>query len=215
MTKTKVKANGISNLTDARYFAARGVKWLGLNLDPGSEHYLTIAEARAIAEWVDGVEIVTETGTVSSAEILNLTNALRPGAIQIRLLGRELEKEILSDIPIIGELEISRGHNIEELMSYLESHTQHCEMFLFDFVKNNLKWNDIQQSDSISIPVLSHICKKWKVLLHIDFDLPSLIDCLELLNPYGICMSGSVETKTGYKSYDNLDEIFDYLEQLD
>ena len=40
MLKTKVKASSITNLTDARYFAAWGVNWLGFDLRQGSDTYV-------------------------------------------------------------------------------------------------------------------------------------------------------------------------------
>jgi len=50
MLKIKVKASQITNLTDARYFAAWEVEWLGFNFDEGSAHYIPPVEMKAIKE---------------------------------------------------------------------------------------------------------------------------------------------------------------------
>ena len=56
----KIKASKIENLTDARYFAAQGVEYLGFdltNIEENQEKYRTI---HAIKEWVEGVQFVGE-----------------------------------------------------------------------------------------------------------------------------------------------------------
>ena len=59
MLKTKIKASNISNLTDARYYAAWYVDWLGFDLR-ASENTLSLAEVKAIKEWIEGPVIVGE-----------------------------------------------------------------------------------------------------------------------------------------------------------
>jgi phosphoribosylanthranilate isomerase len=72
MLKTQVKASSITNLTDARYFAAWEVKWLGFNLDANAEDYIEPVKMKAMKEWVDGVEVVAEFGMQTASEIKQL-----------------------------------------------------------------------------------------------------------------------------------------------
>lgn len=56
--KTKVKVNKIEHLTDARYFAAAGVDYMGFQLDaPGMNNEEEIRKIAAIREWVSGPQI--------------------------------------------------------------------------------------------------------------------------------------------------------------
>lgn len=55
-----VKASSVTNLTDARYFAAKEVNYLGFNLEEGSPGYLEPASMKAIREWIAGPHIVGE-----------------------------------------------------------------------------------------------------------------------------------------------------------
>jgi phosphoribosylanthranilate isomerase len=47
-----IKASRVTNLTDARYFAARGASYIGFNLEEGTEDYLDPIYMKAIKEWL-------------------------------------------------------------------------------------------------------------------------------------------------------------------
>jgi len=83
MLKLSVKASQITNLTDARYFAAREVEWLGFNLDTGSENAIPPQQISAIKEWVEGPKIVVEFGLQSPDEIKQAVDYFDLDAIQV------------------------------------------------------------------------------------------------------------------------------------
>ncbi len=60
MLKAKIKISQITNLTDARYFAAWDVDYLGFDIHPDSEFFVSPAILKEIVEWVEGPEIVLE-----------------------------------------------------------------------------------------------------------------------------------------------------------
>ena len=60
MYNPQIKASQITNLTDARYFAAWGVEWLGFGLESGQDYFVTTAQMAAIKEWVEGPKMVGE-----------------------------------------------------------------------------------------------------------------------------------------------------------
>ena len=55
-----VKAGSITNLTDARFFAAYDVDFIGFNFDPKSPDYISPQNALAIKGWITGPKIVAE-----------------------------------------------------------------------------------------------------------------------------------------------------------
>ena len=55
-----IKASRLTNLTDARYFAAKDVQFLGFNLEAGTPGHLDPMYMRAIREWVQGPVILGE-----------------------------------------------------------------------------------------------------------------------------------------------------------
>ena len=60
MLRISVIALSINNLTDARYFAALGVDWLGFNINPASENYVNPAQLKQIIDWVEGPKMLIQ-----------------------------------------------------------------------------------------------------------------------------------------------------------
>ena len=60
MLKLKIKASQITNLTDARYFAAKEVEWLSFNFAEKTDNYIEPMRARAMFDWVEVPHIVGE-----------------------------------------------------------------------------------------------------------------------------------------------------------
>jgi len=54
MLKLKVIALSVDNLTDARYFAAYLVDWIGFDINPASVHYIDPEKLNEILGWVEG-----------------------------------------------------------------------------------------------------------------------------------------------------------------
>ncbi|MFN5790614.1 MAG: hypothetical protein ACK469_17830, partial [Bacteroidota bacterium] len=78
-----IKANALSHLTDARYFASMEVAWMGFNLDPLSENASSPPFVKAIREWISGPAFVGEFNYASATEILAITENAGLDAIQL------------------------------------------------------------------------------------------------------------------------------------
>ena len=60
LLKQKVIAQNITNLTDARYFAAWGVDYLSFNTIPDSPYFSSQEKIKEIKEWVEGPQCLIE-----------------------------------------------------------------------------------------------------------------------------------------------------------
>ena len=86
------------------------------------------------------------------------------------------------------------------------------EAFELDFTPNKLTFDNLKMGDLTLMPEdLTQLCRDFKVILNIDFQLVVLKELLEL-PLYGLVLKGGDEELTGVKSFDELDEIFDLLE---
>ena len=107
MLKIKVKASQVTNLTDARYFAAWEVEWLGFNFDQGSEHYIQPQSMKAIKEWVEGVQVVGEFSLASAEDINSAIELLDLDAVQVGMFTETSVLEAINGAPVIKEIVIS------------------------------------------------------------------------------------------------------------
>lgn len=203
-----VKASSIKNLTDARYFAARGVQWMGFNLDNGHPESIPVQQISAIKEWIEGPQIVGEFGLQDHTTIKTAVEYLNLDAIQVSMFA---EVEVLSDIidcPIFLEY-IVEDENLNNIHDWLSKKSNKVEGFIFDLTKNNISY---QQVLSKNIDLFPSLCKKYNILFNLNITADAIDDFIKKVNPGGLILLGGDEEKVGYKSYETLDEILDFLE---
>lgn len=213
MLRTKVKASAIANLTDARYFAAFEVTWLGFQLDPGHEQSVTLQTAKAIREWVDGVGIVGEFGLQSAEEIRTAAELLQLDAIQAGMQTPvETLIELQTDLPVIKEIVIEKTTAAAGLEEMLEQFAPYSAFYLLNFDKNGLQWRELKTNKyGIGRKVLDSLCERYQILLSIDLQADDLAEVLNISGLAGLSFTGGEEEKVGYKSFDELDELLEAL----
>lgn len=213
MLTTKVKAGSITNLTDARYFSAWEVEWLGFNFDTGADQSISPAEMLAIREWVDGPKMVGEFNLPDAQMLKDHIETLKLDAIQVGMFTTlETLLELNASIPVLKEIVIDTDTTVEALQEQVESFQAQVAHFILDFQKNQLSWNQIEAGMPFSMDVLQQLCQENSILLNFDFQPNALNTILETIQPTGICVQGGEEEKVGFKSFDELDEIFEAIE---
>jgi phosphoribosylanthranilate isomerase len=70
------------------------------------------------------------------------------------------------------------------------------------------------RSQEFSIELLQRACQQYPIFLSLKFTAPQLNGIISALAPAGISLKGGEEEKVGIKSFDELDEIFEELEEL-
>ena len=212
MLKIKVKASQITNLTDARYFAAKEVEWLSFNFTEGSENYIDPMKAQAMFEWVEGPHIVGEFDGLSAADINFYTEGYQLSHIQV---GTQTGAEAIFELTassIIKEIRVETVTNADILRGQMRPLTAMVEAFQLNFEKNGLDFLSLKNENAaISLSDLKALCQEFKIILAIDFQT-IMLDELLSLNPYGLSVTGGEEEKVGVKSFDELDDILEKLE---
>jgi len=212
MLKTNILASSITNLTDARYFAAWEVEWLGFNFDEVAADFIPPQGMKAIRDWVAGVKIIGCFGSQSLVEIETATELLELDAVQLGMLS-DLETTRKLSVPVIKEIVVGKVASAENLTREIEIFAPYCTAFLLNFAKNGICWKDLCTSKVLPSSFLKTLCQQYEILLDIDLSIKILKEMLPYLQPYGILLKGGVEEKTGFKSFDELDEIFEWLEE--
>lgn len=207
MLKLDVFAGTIGNLTDARYFAAREAKWLGFNLDKMNPLSVSVMEVNAIKEWLDGVQIVGEFGDVSNSELADTVENIGLDAV---LAGPFTSKEAIEGIgvPVFKEVVIEKSMTEDELSGLLEEYEGNVAYFVLDFDKNKV----YPGSAGFTKEYLSELSERYPLIVSFPWELYGIDAATSDGKWSGILMRGGEEEKVGFKSFDDLDEILDYLE---
>ena len=207
MLKLDVFAGTIANLTDARYFAAREAKWLGFNMDKMNPSAVSEMEVNAIKEWLDGVEIVGEFGDISNEDLMGAIERIGFDAV---LAGPFTSREAIEglNIPVFKEVVVEPAMSENDLSNLLEDFEGAVAYFVLDFDKNKV----LPGSSNISLEFLKELSEQYQLIISFPWETYSIESAIQDASWAGILMRGGEEEKVGFKSFDDLDEILDFLE---
>jgi len=212
MLKKPIKASQIANLTDARYFAAWEVNWLGFCLDTTADHFLQPAELVAIRAWVEGPKIVGEFGFMPIEDLLELTKLMKLDAIQVGPFYQAEDLAQLKGLTIFQEIIIEPDVKGQDLLAQLQKAAPYVNYFLLNFSKNNQSLEQLRTSDSFTITDLKNMTAAFSILLDLHLPAADVESFLEETGVHGLSLKGGEEEKVGVKSFDELDEVFEALE---
>lgn len=212
MLKIKVKASQITNLTDARYFAAKEVEWLSFNFQEGTDNHIDPMSARTMFEWVQGPRIVGEFDNLTTAEINFYTEGYQLQHIQVGTHTKAADVFNLKAATVIKEIVVESAMTLDILRVMMRPFSMTVEAFQLNFEKSGLDFLSLKKADSfLTFEDLKTLCGEFNIILAIDFQANSLNELLDL-SLYGLNLRGGEEEKVGIKSFDELDRIFDALE---
>jgi phosphoribosylanthranilate isomerase len=207
--KIHIKAGNITSLTDARYFAAREVSWLGFCFDPKNTAYIQPSVVKAMKEWVEGPQLIGEFGAQDADEIIAIAAAIGLDALQIPYSFPADEWLKFNSHLVIVHLLMAKITTTAALRAIIDATSAIASGYLLDFEEQT--WEEITHS-SIPFVDLEGIFNEHKCFLHGNLTTATLPDVLQYLRPYSLELRGSAEEKVGIKSFDEMDELLDVLE---
>ncbi len=187
-----LKAGSITNLTDARYFAAFGVDWIGFCFDPLSSEYLQPAQAAEIKSWLHGPRYIGEFRNQDADNIQAIADFVGLDALEL-VLG-----EIPPRLPTLPLFVRVAGTESDTELSSLPPQTE-------GVILSAINTPDLEQAVrrlAVFAPVWLDHCQTAAQVSHM----------LERLKPAGLNLRGGVELKPGLKLFEELDELFTLLE---
>ena len=211
----KIKASSINNLTDARYFAAWNVEWLGFSLETGNSNYTTPQDVKEIKDWLVGPKIVGEFGIgQSAAEIKSCVELLHLDAIQLGMFFDISIIKELSEFTIIREWVLESLNSLNQFSIQCDELNNIVDVFYLDLEKNGITWEELN-NNKIALEELKDLCQKHPIIISLICPPSALKDFLESIQPHGISLKGGEEEAVGVKSFDDLDAIYEVFETLD
>lgn len=194
MYKTKIIACSVANLSDARYFAALGVDYLGFELGLSGQT-IGLDYIKEMKGWVEGPTFV---GQFSGLEETNLIND--------QMVAAGLEGVYLG--PYAESVEALSKYEIFQEVIIREALTNKSGIDFY-ILKDD---SPVDAWPEGLLQKARDFCKSNKVFLDIPFESRNIISILDTIHPYGIILRGGEEEKVGFKSYEDLDAIFEQLE---
>ena len=208
MYNPEIKASQITNLTDARYFAAWGVQWLGFGLESGQDYFVTTAQMAAIKEWVEGPKMVGEFSGLDVELIQQSVDLLNLNAVEVSRFANLSALQL--SIPIILNIVMEEELTPETITELLRSN-ETIEYFILDFEKNA---SAIDFRKKFPVNWLNGLAKQYPIFIRANIETYSIEEITKIIQPLGISLAGGEEEKVGLKSFEELDEIFEELEPL-
>lgn len=207
-----LKASKINHLTDARYFSARGASIMGFDLDPLSPDFVSPEQVHAIADWVDGVKLAGEFGLNSPEEILHLTQSLGLEYIQLPHFYDSESTGEFKGHKVIRQLIVERESNTSDLANSITDWAPQSWAIELDFQAQGI--NPLA-GEGIGIAGLNELLGLHQCFVKAPLTLDSIAHIQNLNSCPGITFSGSHEEKVGFKSFEDIDAILDYLEEIE
>jgi len=214
----KLKAGGITNLTDARYFNALEADWLGFNLDVLAENSIALKEAQAIKGWLYAPNIVLECAHhQDKAEIIFLGNELEVAAVQV-----DWQHAILAEDYFLFPLMVTVG--FEDLRNTLFKKTIRRGTLNIETIivvwpsllgRDNFVWEDFKTEIADFKKLIARLQKDFTVLIELPFEKEWMLEALDLLAPDGIYISAKREDEPGISYVDEYDELLQLIELED
>lgn len=195
-----LKLSPVTNLSDARYAAAAGFRYIGFCFDPQSAEFLLPIKAREIIDWTSGSHAVGEFGQQAADEIRELSELLN---LDVVLLNNTL---LPDEIPAIGKPCIkaidTAQMNESAIKTELEAYEPCCDAF--------------QLNGSIPVnlenPFWGEICSRYKIIWNIAAELQDIPFIKNTVQPYALNLQAGQEEATGMRDFENLNQILNLIE---
>ena len=211
----KIKASSIQNLTDARYFAAWNVTWMGFCLEPGHEYYCAPKDVQEIKEWVVGPQFVGEFGlSQTEEEIRAAVDLLGLDAVQLPTYAEAGLLERLQDLTVLKEYVLTDWNALPDFAQHCQKLSAFTPYFYLNAEQGGLTWAQLQaQPDALA--QLQTLSEEYAIILRLACPPEALDALVQIVAPHGLSVQGGEEEAVGLKTFDDLDAFFETLEDLD
>jgi phosphoribosylanthranilate isomerase len=201
-----LKATAVTNLTDARYFAAKDVAYLGFNLEEGTEGYLDPMYMKAIREWVTGPRIVGEFSRQPLAHVAAAASFFELDTVQLSAENHLAELPSLAQLDVI--LHVDGRLDMTSIQKIFHNAQPFVSCFLIDFSLVN-NWESAMYLHKDAWNVLFDL---QPTLLQANVTPGQLAPLFQQLRLAGLSIVGGEEERVGVKSFDQIEELLESLE---
>lgn len=208
--RTRVKICGLKTLEHARFASGAYADFCGFIFYPKSPRYIKPEEAGAIISWLEGPKSV---GVFVNEAIDEVNNAaLIAGVHFVQLSGDEspeycqlIEKDIIKAFRIAPEMSQS------DILSMIKPYESIVKYFLFD---THVKGQFGGTGKSFNWDVLKELKTKIPFFVAGGLSKDNVKHAIDAVNPFGVDVSGSLETSIGEKDFEKMAEFFEVIQDI-
>ncbi|WP_197031866.1 phosphoribosylanthranilate isomerase [Hymenobacter swuensis] len=200
-----VMVRGINNLSDARYCAGMGADSLTFRLDPAFADYLTPEAVQELSGWVAGVQLIGEFDTLPMEEINTLVQKCGLHAV---LLHRRRPADELAQltVPALKLTPWVQDMMPEDVDLRFREQAPHYLGFVLATPPSPLP-------NAAELLRLTEQARTYPVWLGAGFSPDNLRGFVEKVRPAGIVLQGGDEIKPGLRDFDEMEAVFEQLEE--
>jgi phosphoribosylanthranilate isomerase len=184
--KTLVKVGSITNLSDARYCAGMGVDMLGFNAIAGTPNYVPPALFQDIRGWISGPAIVAEVYGADTQTLKNVIQDYQPQFLECNPATFEKVKE-QTTLPFLISLSGSDATTLSQ--------------------QSNIRYLIVNET------TLATLTSGAIQVFVRPSSAANVTTLLTLSNVNGFALTGSDESRPGFKDYEDLSEILEMLDE--
>ncbi len=193
--KLSVKIGDVTNLSDARYAAGMGVDYIGFNIDSSSINRVTPKTFKEIINWVSGVGIIGEIGNQVPENQEEYPSYLTE-TTNLTINGVSKEAIFRIDAKNLSTTAIKEAIKKQNKVAF----------FVVELTTEQIE---------INISFLSELCTNSPIYLSADFNEQLLEKVVNTVKPKGIEIKGGLEDQPGFKDYDGIADVLEWLEEED
>lgn len=197
-----ILAKSIDNLTDARYFASWQADWIALTAEKEGKEVLDMSAIKEIISWLDGSQLMLSFDKTPLEEAAWLTRESGLQALMIPF--QKMDKDPGLDIFMTLEM---------------DDPTRAAENLHQAFRQGNFVVLSGGREIGGQLAFLREVLPTPFLRKKTFLDFPLTGDMIPLLDEslpgVGFCLSGGLEERPGYKSFEDIDELVEVLRPWD
>lgn len=196
--KLDVKINQVSSLSEARYAAGMGVKWLGFAFEgPKAQN---VSEFQGMMGWLSGVEPVIEVEHLDETKLFELQNVWQVPCIQFKSVAPLLSKP--NGMVWIQSLSANSLDDVEKALTA----TSYIDYILVDGISIS-NWED--EPDRIKA-----VHQHSKIIWQLPFNETNITRSLtEIYGIEAIALNAGQEERPGWQDLDDIMIILEAIEE--
>ncbi len=192
----KTLAMRITTLTDARYFAAREVDFLAFRIEEQMDGFIDPMNVKAIKEWVQGPAILGEFQNFGPVAVRETVAFL---GLDGAVVGANFSTKSIFDLAGIRVFREILEKNPAKLAAQLAVEKEMVEAFLV-------------VADQIPTDFLGELAAQFPMFIKTSAQPEDVPKILAVLKPAGLIFTGGDEEKTGLRSFEEIEAVFELLE---